>query len=137
MTDLEKLRARYKATKKARARGFIGRGKGTLVIKAKADARARRYIERWLEGETYREIGASEGIAYQTVASVITAYRKRHPDVAIPETNRHIEWTDADVATLRKLRSQGKTAEFIGQQIGRTPNAIYGKIDRMRKAGEI
>lgn len=52
---------------------------------AKADRRARAYIERWMDGETHQQIADSEGRHLTTVTNAIEAYRRRHPDAGIPK----------------------------------------------------
>lgn len=84
MSDLAQVRARYR---KIKHRGRFrpenqARGRDTII--ARADARARRYIERWLAGETLKQIADSEGLAKSSVGDCIQHYRKRHPDTPIP-----------------------------------------------------
>ena len=52
---------------------------------AKADRRARAYIERWMDGETHQQIADSEGLHLTTVTLAIERYRKRHPDAGVPK----------------------------------------------------
>ena len=52
---------------------------------AKADRRARVYIERWMDGETHQQIADSEGLKLATVSHAIEAYRRRHPDAGVPK----------------------------------------------------
>jgi IS5 family transposase len=52
---------------------------------AKADRRARAYIERWMDGETHQQIADSEGLHLTTVTLAIERYRRRHPDAGIPK----------------------------------------------------
>lgn len=52
---------------------------------AKADRRARAFIERWLAGETHQQIADSEGVQSNTIFTVIEAYRRRHPDAGVPK----------------------------------------------------
>ncbi|AEH88172.1 GcrA family cell cycle regulator [Mesorhizobium opportunistum] len=45
------------------------------------------------------------------------------------------EWTQDEIHTLRKLTGEGLTASQIGARMGRSRNAIIGKILRLNGAG--
>lgn len=45
------------------------------------------------------------------------------------------EWTNDEIYTLRKLTGEGLTASQIGARMGRSRNAIIGKILRLNGAG--
>lgn len=82
----EQARALYRKKKYSRPK-TLGLGIAISIAKgqAKADLRARRFIERWLAGETHQQIADSEGIARSCVSQSIAYYRKRHPDAYIPQ----------------------------------------------------
>lgn len=63
----------------------VGRAKAYALKTAKADRRARAYIERWMAGETHQQIADSEGVQSATISRVIEAYRRRHPDAGVPK----------------------------------------------------
>ena len=65
-----------------------------------------------------------------------SATQQAEPEFADPVGWR-APWADSEMSTIRILRSQGKTVGFIAKRLGRSKNAVCGKIDRMRKAGEI
>jgi hypothetical protein len=62
-----------------------GLAKSNIERAAKADRRARVYIERWMDGETHQQIADSEGLKLATVSHAIEAYRRRHPDAGVPK----------------------------------------------------
>ena len=62
-----------------------GLAKAQAAKAAKADRRARAYIERWMDGETHQQIADSEGIRISSVSHAIDAYRRRHPDAGVPK----------------------------------------------------
>ncbi|WP_050596592.1 GcrA family cell cycle regulator [Mesorhizobium ciceri] len=45
------------------------------------------------------------------------------------------EWSQAEIDTLRKLTGEGLSASQIGTKMGRSRNAIIGKILRLNGAG--
>jgi DNA invertase Pin-like site-specific DNA recombinase len=91
MSDLDEIRARYRAKKASLPSKGVGRAIGRAKRAAKADARVRAYIERWLAGETHQEIADSIGVTQAAVTRAITAYRKRHLDTPIPRGPQKIE----------------------------------------------
>jgi len=44
-------------------------------------------------------------------------------------------WTPEKLATLRALHGEGKSASYIGREIGMTRNAVIGKCYRLRAQG--
>jgi GcrA cell cycle regulator len=44
-------------------------------------------------------------------------------------------WTDAEVAQLRNLYTEGLTCSAIAGETGRTRNAVIGKLGRIGLAG--
>lgn len=82
MTSLDAIRARYRAHKGGSAHNTGLRKYASIATKrAKADARARQFLERWMAGETHKQIADSIGIDPQCVTACIRKYRKRHPDI--------------------------------------------------------
>ena len=54
--------------------------KNSMVSRsAKADARARSFIERHAAGETHQQIADSLGVSQSCVTKAITKYYQRHP----------------------------------------------------------
>lgn len=62
-----------------------GLARAHAVKVARADRRARAYIERWMDGETQQQIADSEGVLISSVSHAIEAYRRRHPDAGVPK----------------------------------------------------
>jgi hypothetical protein len=83
MSDLDAYRARYRAVKSNGKTRCVKAS--SAARKARADGRARAYIERWLAGETHQQIADSEGVSQAAVTTCIAKYRKRHPDTPIPQ----------------------------------------------------
>lgn len=53
-------------------------------------------------------------------------------------TNHHPNsWTPEKLATLRALHGEGKSASYIGREIGMSRNAVIGKCYRLRQSGEL
>lgn len=40
-------------------------------------------------------------------------------------------WTEAEIATLRRMKTQSATASQIGEALGRTKNSIIGQFNRL------
>jgi hypothetical protein len=76
-------RARMLAKKARRVPAGLARAQAAKA--AKADRRARAYIERWMDGETHQQIADSEGLHFTTVTLAIEGYRRRHPDAGVPK----------------------------------------------------
>jgi hypothetical protein len=41
------------------------------------------------------------------------------------------DWTAEEIDTLRKMRANGSTLDAIGRALGRTRNAVSGKVNRL------
>ncbi len=75
----EQAREAYKAK---RAKGNTRLVRRLVAAKqAKADQRARQFIERRLAGETLQAIADDVGVTKASIAGAIRLYHKRHPDV--------------------------------------------------------
>jgi hypothetical protein len=45
-------------------------------------------------------------------------------------------WTEEEVAALRRMVAEGKSAGMIGRELGRARNAVIGRIHRLKAHGE-
>ena len=87
MTDkpITAAEARARLLAKKARKVPAGLAKAQAAKAAKADRRARAYIDRWMDGETHQQIADSEGVRLSSVSHAIEGYRRRHPDAGVPK----------------------------------------------------
>lgn len=61
----------------------------------------------------------------------LTIPRSSGTSEKVPRVKRPGEWSDEDTETVRRMWSRGCTGSQIGRVVGRTRNAVIGKIHRM------
>lgn len=45
-------------------------------------------------------------------------------------------WTDAKIATIKRMWAEGYSSGYIGNQVGKSRNAVIGKLGRMGLVGD-
>ncbi len=83
----------------------------------------------WMEGLGYSEIARRMGITLHAVAN--KASRLGLPAHKVPRVGEST-WPVADTDRLRELWAEGKSASVIGGELGRSKNAVIGKVHRLR-----
>lgn len=84
-------------------------------------------IERmWRDGSTAPQIGDAVGRSKSTVDSVIDRLQIRRR--LVPRE----PFTDEEIAAVARMWADGKTSTQIAAALGRTKNAVCGRIHRMK-----
>lgn len=91
--------ARERMRRKKAHKTPMGLEKRIFRQQAKADRRARYYLDRWLEGESMTAIARSFGLHHTTIRNAIERYRQRHPDAKIPKRKTPDKYLQSKVAT--------------------------------------
>lgn len=78
-------------------------------------------------GISYREIGATLGRSYASVTQRIYQHRVARGQRMAPP------WTIGDERRLLRLVGSGATAKEAARSLGRTPQAVYSRLCKIRK----
>jgi biotin operon repressor len=98
----------------------------------------RQLMLAWAAGDGLYAIADSLNVTLSAVLKMIQKLRKN----GIPMQRRHgghvagrsyRSWTQGEVEYLIRRREEKATCEEIGVELGRTPNAVHGMIQKLRQ----
>lgn len=107
----------------------------TLPCRAEAAIRRERVLELHAQNRTAKEIAEEAGLSIGSVYRILkdaglrTARKPPKPKPVAASAAQ--DWSEDTVSTLQALWSTGATASQIGDRIGRSRNAVLGKIHRL------